>query len=249
MSKSKHKKRIQSTLCFKNITNNTNNSSYNNQHIGKKRKRLQIVPINNNNKTNSISNKFSLPPSKKQRTNNSNNSNPSHDILLHTLKTRFGFNSFRSSQRDAINSILNKRDVLVLMPTGGGKSLCFQIPTLILNKLTIVISPLIALMKNHCDALKRKGINAKIINSTITNSEKNKIFENLECKNTNKFTNKKIEILYTTPEQIKNNNRFVNIINNLYKHNQIGLFAIDECHCISSWGHDFRPNYRNVGIL
>eukprot|EP01083_Nonionella_stella_P170662 581320_1 len=207
------------------------------------RKRKRLKPPNTSH---------SSPPKKKfktkqiypmfERKHNTSNTNhyPTNDPLLATLRQRFGFNSFRPSQKHAIQCILNHRDVLLLMPTGGGKSLCFQLPAVVLKKLVIVISPLIALMKNHCDALKRKGIKVKMINSTVSPSEKAKIYNTLS-NNSNS-----IELLYTTPEQLTKNQTFSNLLHNMYRNAAIGMFAIDECHCISSWGHDFRPSYRGL---
>ena len=167
---------------------------------------------------------------------------PSDDPLLSTLRRRFGYNSFRDSQRDAIQSILNRQDVLVLMPTGGGKSLCFQIPPLIHHKVAIVISPLLALMKNHCDCLQRKKINAQYLNSTVPAAAKRSIISDLT-------TTQSIELLYTTPETLQSNSSLREAIVSLSRNQAISLFAIDECHCISSWGHDFRAAYRSLSSL
>ena len=129
------------------------------------------------------------------------------------------------------------------MPTGGGKSLCFQIPPLIHRKLAIVISPLLALMKNHCDCLQRKKINAKYINSTVLAASKRSIISDLTS------TTRSIELLYTTPETLQSYGDLREAIVSLARNQEIALFAIDECHCISSWGHDFRAAYRSLSSL
>src|SRR5689334_20790796 len=148
------------------------------------------------------------------------------------LKERFGYNSFRLEQEAIINSVLQKRDTFALMPTGGGKSICYQIPALLFDGLTVVISPLIALMKDQVDALRVNGIAASFLNSTQTYQEQNQILE--------KVKSKELKLLYLAPES--------NFIKQLSSFN-ISLIAIDEAHCISHWGHDFRPDYLNLAHL
>ena len=153
-------------------------------------------------------------------------------IPLNVLKEKFGFNEFRFQQQHIIDSVLNKKDTFVLMPTGGGKSLCYQIPAIIFDGLTIVISPLIALMKDQVDALKLNGIEAEFLNSTLLNSEQAHIMAKLKAN--------KIKLLYIAPERLFGQNmQFMNFLKTL----PVALFAIDEAHCISQWGHDFRPEY------
>lgn len=155
---------------------------------------------------------------------------------LEILSKYYGYTSFRKGQEPIINSILNKKDVLAIMPTGGGKSICYQLPALILDGITIVISPLISLMKDQVDALKAMGINAAFINSSLGNKEFNEILNNIR-KNTYK-------ILYIAPERL-DTQEFFELINN----NDISQIAIDEAHCVSQWGHDFRLSYRRISAF
>jgi ATP-dependent DNA helicase RecQ len=156
--------------------------------------------------------------------------------MLSLLKKHFGYEQFRPMQLDIINCVLNNEDSLVLMPTGGGKSLCFQIPALQMSGITLVISPLISLMKDQVDSLKANGVNAEFINSTLSTIEIESIKQ--RCRN------KEIKLLYIAPERLALQ-RFKVFLSSL----QISLIAIDEAHCISEWGHDFRKDYNNLRIL
>ncbi len=151
---------------------------------------------------------------------------------LDILQKKFGFASFRLHQEAAINAVLEKKDCFVLMPTGGGKSLCYQVPALLLEGLTLVISPLIALMKDQVDALRVNGIEAAYLNSTQRWEEQQEIIR--------KAKENQLKLLYIAPES--------NFIKRLREF-PIRLIAIDEAHCISHWGHDFRPEYLNLAQL
>ncbi|MFT7507169.1 MAG: ATP-dependent DNA helicase RecQ [Acidimicrobiales bacterium] len=156
--------------------------------------------------------------------------------MYDTLKKHFGYDEFRPLQKDIIQRVLEKEDCLVLMPTGGGKSLCFQLPTLLQEGLTIAVSPLISLMKDQVDALTANGIKAAFINSSLTQDEIAYIINDIQSG--------AIKILYIAPERLSVPN-FQELLHTL----PIGMFAIDEAHCISEWGHDFRPDYRNLNKL
>ena len=156
--------------------------------------------------------------------------------MLNLLKTHFGFDQFRPLQEEIIGWVMAQRDAFVLMPTGGGKSLCYQLPGLMLPGVTLVISPLIALMKDQVDALKANGIPAEFINSTLTRAEIDRIQA--------EALRGKIKILYAAPERLAMP-EFQSFLEKI----TVSLIAIDESHCISEWGHDFRPDYRNLHLL
>jgi ATP-dependent DNA helicase RecQ len=154
------------------------------------------------------------------------------------LKHQFGYDSFRMNQQTAIETVLTGKDCLVLMPTGGGKSLCYQIPALMLDGLTVVISPLIALMKDQVDALKNNGVEASFLNSTQTGQEQTEVFRAIRSG--------RLKLLYVAPERLlQSGEQFIDFLKDI----NVSLFAIDEAHCISSWGHDFRPEYIQLGKL
>ncbi|MDR1351617.1 MAG: DNA helicase RecQ [Zoogloeaceae bacterium] len=159
-----------------------------------------------------------------------------HDILQHT----FGYPAFRGRQAEIIEQVANGGDALVLMPTGGGKSLCFQIPAILRKGVAIVVSPLIALMQNQVDALTQLGIRAALLNSTVARDAVRVTEQRL-------FADE-LDLLYVAPERLMTD-RFLALLDGLAEGGRLALFAIDEAHCVSQWGHDFRPEYLQLSAI
>ena len=157
-------------------------------------------------------------------------------LILTCLQNTFGFNDFKGNQKEVILNILNKKNTFVIMPTGGGKSLCYQLPALLLEGTAIVISPLIALMKNQVDAVRgfsEENSIAHVLNSSLSKDEVNQVKVDVK--------NNKTKLLYLAPESLSKSGNI-----DFLKSVKISFLAIDEAHCISEWGHDFRPEYRNI---
>lgn len=159
-----------------------------------------------------------------------------NSTALEVLHSAFGYQSFRKGQEEAINAALNGQDALVVMATGNGKSLCYQIPALCFDGLTLVISPLISLMKDQVDQLRANGIEADFLNSSQTLQQQQQV--------QNKLISGQLKLLYVSPEKVMTNGFF-----QLISYTKVSFIAIDEAHCISQWGHDFRPEYTQLGGL
>lgn len=152
------------------------------------------------------------------------------------LRSVFGYQTFRVGQQEVIDSVLSNRDCVVIMPTGGGKSLCYQIPALVKSGLTLVISPLISLMKDQVDQLKANGVAAECVNSSMSREDLMRVYQRIH--------QGQLKLLYVSPERVLMDN-FLEHLDGL----ELAMVAVDEAHCISQWGHDFRPEYASLGQL
>jgi ATP-dependent DNA helicase RecQ len=164
----------------------------------------------------------------------------SHSTAQQILRDTFGYTSFRGAQQAIVEHMVAGGDALVLMPTGGGKSLCYQIPALMRQGVGIIVSPLIALMQDQVDALRQLGVPAAFLNSSLEAEEAREV--------TRQLMRGELKLLYVAPERLLTEG-FLNLLERLQQDNNIALFAIDEAHCVSQWGHDFRPEYRQLTVL
>src|SRR5690554_7202807 len=155
---------------------------------------------------------------------------------LETLRSVFGYTAFRSLQEAVVEQVIAGGDAMVLMPTGGGKSLCYQIPALVRDGCGVVISPLIALMQDQVMALRQLGVRAAYLNSSLPPAEAREV--------ENALANGELDLLYLAPERLRQDRTLA-----LLEHSRLALFAIDEAHCVSQWGHDFRADYLELSVL
>jgi ATP-dependent DNA helicase RecQ len=156
--------------------------------------------------------------------------------LLNALQTHWGYNSFRPLQREAIEAVLEHRDSVVVLPTGGGKSLCYQVPAVLIDGLAVIVSPLISLMKDQVDGLRECGVPAAAVHSALGPRERQEIADDIRAD--------RLKLLYVAPERLCTE-RMLDFL----QQRKVSFIAIDEAHCISNWGHDFRPEYRMLGEL
>ena len=159
-----------------------------------------------------------------------------NDDLASLLKTHFGYDTFRPLQREIMDATLADRDTLAILPTGAGKSLCYQLPALARDGVTLVVSPLIALMKDQVDQLTASGVSATFLNSTLDPAENRSRLDSIRAG--------EVKLVYLAPERLMSGD-FLSVVRNW----NVTAIAIDEAHCISEWGHDFRPEYRRLRTI
>ena len=163
------------------------------------------------------------------------------------LRDTFRLSSFRPLQLSCINASLSKKDVILIMPTGGGKSLCYQLPAVTSDGFTLVVSPLVSLMEDQVMAVKTYGVPSCMLNASSSREEVNRVHTAMTDKSSSGASN--LKLLYVTPEKIAKSKRFMSKLEKAYNLGRLNSIVIDEIHCASQWGHDFRPDYKILGIL